>query len=110
MLIRLLFTVAILWSLAACSDSYNQDSFDQICLIYAEALALEAPPTEKWGFVVDAIKSNHPDFYQDNYVYIMDMDPGDRYDVYKRLEQELVGSGDWECPEMPLFFTELESS
>ncbi|WP_347330852.1 hypothetical protein [Marinimicrobium locisalis] len=105
----LLVVIAALFS-SACTSSESTSQFDGLCKVYEDALQKDVSTTEKWGLIINQIETAFPEFYQQNYVYIMDMDPNQRYDVYKRLEEEVEGSGDWECPAMRAFFSELESS
>lgn len=95
-------------SVASCSTEPNGESlYDGICGIYTETVSQSVSLRDKWGIITARIRDEFPEFYEDNFVHIVNMDADQKYETFKLLEDEVVGSGSWSCPAMESFYVQL---
>ncbi|MGD8785760.1 MAG: hypothetical protein PVG75_15045 [Thioalkalispiraceae bacterium] len=96
-----IYLIIFLFLITACSSQTGP--YYKLCDIYAEIIDQPVSLTIKEGRIAEAVQKEFPDFFEQNFIYIMQVDKKERYTALKSsIEQSTKKS--WDCEIIQLYY------
>ncbi len=99
-IVHLSFFILILLSLVGCRGN---DDYQQLCLIYKGIVDQKIDLSTKEGMITEKISQIYPDFFNKNFIYIMEADSDKRYGYIKKIVEEETKQH-WECKTIKRYY------